>query len=131
MQPRHLGRREKAVPEVLLLVATAVLCIAISGCVATVVVPPPRGVVVSGPPPAPIYEERSATTAGQVAVLWVTGYWHWTGLQYTWIPGHWEARRPGAVWQAPRYVRSDGVYVYQPGGWRTGGEPPPRANALR
>jgi hypothetical protein len=21
---------------------------------------------------------------------WVRGYWHWTGVEYAWIPGHWE-----------------------------------------
>jgi YXWGXW repeat-containing protein len=87
------------------------------GCVATVSVPAARGVVVSGPPPAPIVEERPL--APGVGSLWVAGYWHWTGLQYTWIPGHWEARPPpGVVWVAPRYVRTERSYFYEPGGWR-------------
>jgi hypothetical protein len=21
---------------------------------------------------------------------WVRGYWHWTGVEYEWTPGHWE-----------------------------------------
>jgi hypothetical protein len=121
---------------VVVLSALAVCCVASVGCVATVAVPPPRGVIVSGPPPAPIVEMRSQ--APGAGAIWVTGYWHWTGMQYTWIPGHWEVAPPvGAVWVGPRYVLSGGVYVYQPGGWRRGplptppqGLPPPQANAL-
>jgi hypothetical protein len=88
------------------------------GCVVTTVAPAPRGVVVSGPPPAPIVEVRSRAPA--------------------WIPGHWEAPPVGAVWESPHYVPANGVYVYQPGGWRRGplptppaASPPPSADALR
>jgi hypothetical protein len=50
--------------------------------------------------------------------VWVSGYWHWTGMQYTWIPGHWEgAPPPGAHWHGPRYSFHDGAYYYEPGGW--------------
>jgi hypothetical protein len=89
----------------------------LGGCVATVTGPPPRGVVVSGPPPAPINEERPV--APGPSAVWITGYWHWTGIQYAWIPGHWEASPPaGATWHEPRYVRAGGAYFYEPGGWR-------------
>jgi hypothetical protein len=114
----------------LLVVLVAAATVAL-GCVATVSVPPVRGVIVSGPPPAPIIEARSQPPAA--ASVWVSGYWHWTGMQYTWIPGHWEVEPPmGVMWQPPRYVLSGGVYVYQPGGWRRGPlpTPPARANAL-
>ena len=85
-----------------------------------------RGVVVSGPPPSPIAEERSVAPNPQS--LWVTGYWHWTGMHYAWIPGHWETAPPGRTWAAPEYVTRDGTYFYEPGGWR--GQTGARANAI-
>jgi hypothetical protein len=104
-----------------IIAAAAVL--SCSGCVVeTVGGAPPPGVAVGGPPPAPMQETRPPTPAGRV--VWVSGYWHWTGMQYTWIPGHWEEERPGAIWRAPRYSLREGVYFYEPGGWSA--PPPPR-----
>ncbi len=48
---------------------------------------------------------------------WVTGYWHWTGAQYTWVPGHWETPPHGARWMGPRYSSRDGQYFYEAGRW--------------
>jgi hypothetical protein len=75
----------------------------------------PAGVAVSGPPPAPMPEPRPQPPDAQA--VWVAGYWHWTGMQYAWIPGHWEKAPPGAAWHAPRYSIRDGTYFYEPGGW--------------
>jgi hypothetical protein len=89
---------------------------ALCGCVATASQPPPRAILVSGPPPAVIREDRPPPPAPHAT--WVAGYWHWTGLQYAWIPGHWEAEPPaGAVWRAPSYVQTNGAFFYEPGGW--------------
>jgi hypothetical protein len=107
-----------------------------AGCVATAQSPPSRGIVVSGPPPAPLAEDRPL--AGRPGATWVAGYWHWTGMQYAWIPGHWESAPPGATWSAPRYVNADGSYFYEAGTWRGGVPapqgaqqlPPQRANAF-
>jgi hypothetical protein len=77
--------------------------------------PVPVGVVVTGPPPPPMEEQRPPPFAARS--VWIAGYWHWSGMQYTWIPGHWEAAAPGARWRAPRYLLRDGVYYYQPGAW--------------
>jgi hypothetical protein len=102
------------------LVMTGLLTTALAACVATANVPPPRGILVSGPPPAVIREERPAppATTGNAPSAWVGGYWHWTGIQYAWIPGHWEVAPPvGAAWRAPAYVQNNGAYFYEPGGW--------------
>lgn len=97
-----------------------------TGCVVNEAESPPRGVVVSGPPPAPVHEERPAAPSPQA--IWVAGYWHWTGMQYAWIPGHWEAPPSGAVWAAPKVTTQDGRYIYESGGWRTPNGP---RNAIR
>lgn len=89
---------------------------ALCGCVATASPPPARAILVSGPPPAVIREDRPPPPVAHAT--WVAGYWHWTGLQYAWIPGHWDASPPpGAVWRGPTYVQNNGVYFYEPGGW--------------
>jgi len=73
------------------------------------------GVAVGGPPPSPIRETRPPAPASETE--WVAGYWHWTGMQYTWIPGHWESAPNGAKWRAPHYSLHDGTYFYEPGSW--------------
>jgi hypothetical protein len=88
----------------------------VGGCVATVEERPARVVYVSGPPPAPLAE--TPPPPGEPSMIWVEGYWHWNGVQYVWIPGHWEPARPGAVWVRPSYVIVEGRHVYRPGGWR-------------
>lgn len=104
------------------LVAGAALAV---GCVVNEPEAPARGVVVSGPPPAPMREERPPPPDARA--IWIAGYWHWTGIQYAWIPGHWEAPPTGAVWAAPRVTTlKDGRYVYESGSWQPGSR-----NALR
>ena len=109
------------------LLAISMLGAFASGCVVNEPESPTRGVVVSGPPPAPVREEPPPPPNPQA--FWVGGYWHWTGTQYAWIPGHWDAAPPaGAVWTAPRVTSmQDGRYVYESGGWLT----PASRNALR
>jgi hypothetical protein len=87
-----------------------------AGCVATVEERPARAVYVLGPPPAPLAEPRAAPAAP--GMVWVEGYWHWNGVQYVWIPGHWDSPPPGQMWLAPRYMVVEGRYVYHAGGWR-------------
>ncbi len=86
-------------------------------------VAPANGIAVGGPPPQPVNEtrpEHARPAQGERPEIWVAGYWHWTGMQYTWIPGHWENAPPGALWRAPRYSLRDGTYFYEPGGWSRG-----------
>jgi WXXGXW repeat (2 copies) len=96
-------------------------CIALSaasieeGCVVEAGASMSTGIAVTGPPPPPMREARPPPPDAQA--VWVAGYWHWSGMQYTWIPGHWENAPPGASWRAPRYSLRDGTYFYEPGGW--------------
>lgn len=91
----------------------------LSGCVVeTAQAPPANGIAVTGPPPQAMNEMRPAPPDARMA--WVAGYWHWTGMQYTWIPGHWESAPPGSLWRAPRYSVREGSYFYEPGGWLRG-----------
>src|SRR5260370_21559935 len=95
--------------------AAVVACV---GCVVEASVSAPsNGVAVSGPPPQPMVETRSAPPNPEA--VWIAGYWHWTGMQYTWIPGHWEAAPPGARWRGPHYSPRQGTYFYEPGAWST------------
>jgi hypothetical protein len=111
-QLRSAARRAGAGALALALVVL-VLCL---GCVASSTTPPVRAIIVAGPPPAPLVEERPPPT--QPLAVWIAGYWHWTGIQYAWIPGHWEVAPPsGATWRAPRYVKTEGAYIYEPGIW--------------
>lgn len=98
----------------------------VQGCVATATQPQPRGFVVTGPPPPPIQEPRTA--APSATATWVGGYWHWTGAEYAWIPGHWESAPPGAAWYGPRYVQTESGYIYEPGGWTPGPGGPSSGN---
>ena len=115
-------------------VALATAC-GVAGCVVNEPSAPPRGVVVSGPPPAPIPEAMRPPPPSPTSA-WVAGYWHWTGMQYAWIPGHWENAPPGTTWAAPRYVTMEGSTFYEAGAWRPAAvsgpsAPPAHANALR
>jgi hypothetical protein len=101
------------------------LVIGVAACVVNEPESPPRGVIVSGPPPAPVREDRPAPPTPQS--VWVAGYWHWTGMQYSWIPGHWDAAPTGAVWTAPVYTSQDGKYFYENGHWSSSS---PNRNAL-
>lgn len=67
-------------------VIIATLLAPLLGCVAAPHASPPREAVVI-PPPAVAESPPSSPTRGMV---WVAGYWHWTGLEHAWISGRWE-----------------------------------------
>ncbi|MFO0666010.1 MAG: hypothetical protein U0174_18810 [Polyangiaceae bacterium] len=88
---------------------------ALGGCVAAPPAPPPRAMVVMTPPPAPVPEQPSPPP--NPGARWLAGYWHWTGIEYAWIPGHWAVAPPNAIWSAPRYFNQGGQTFYEPGRW--------------
>jgi hypothetical protein len=96
-------------------VVAVALVAALPACVVQTNEPPARSVVVAGPPPPPVPETQPPPP--QPAALWVPGYWHWTGMQYAWIPGRWESPPPGTHWYGPQYGIRSGTYFYEPGGW--------------
>lgn len=102
-------------PFKFMLIALAPLA---SGCVVAESNVESRGVVVSGLPPAPLNEQKPPAPTPRSA--WVAGYWHWTGFQYVWIPGHWDTPPEGTVWANPSYTSRGGHYFYEAGGWRKG-----------
>ena len=87
-----------------------------SACVVEVTAPRSGGVAVSGPPPQPL-EDGRPRVAPEPGIVWVAGYWHWNGMQYTWIPGHFERPPTGAQWRSPTYSTREGAYFYEPGRW--------------
>jgi hypothetical protein len=105
----------KAIAASACIALVAVVSLA-SGCVVEAgVSASTTGVAVTGPPPQPMRETRPPPPDAQA--VWIAGYWHWSGMQYTWIPGHWENAPPGASWRAPRYSIREGTYFYEPGSW--------------
>ncbi len=59
--------------------------------------PPPAeqrsaGELVADVPPTPNEPPRGAAPSADAA--WVPGYWHWDGVRYVWIAGHWEREHP-------------------------------------
>lgn len=74
-----------------------------------------RLIYVAAPPPEPLPEAKSGPTSPEM--IWVAGYWHWNGVRYVWIPGHWESPRPDQSWEPPAYSFSGGRWTYRPGQW--------------
>jgi hypothetical protein len=72
------------------------------GCVATFRPPPDRAYAAGGPPPAPIAEAPPPRPSA--AHIWAQGYWHWSGVDYAWIPGHWQEPIGAVRWSLPTGV---------------------------
>jgi hypothetical protein len=72
--------------------------------------------VVGAPPPAPLAEAMPPKPS--LTATWIAGYWHWNGIDYVWVPGHWIEPPSGMSYQAPRYFDQRGMHLYQPGGWQ-------------
>ena len=69
------------------------------------------------PPPAPIAETQG--TPPSPSHVWISGYWTWSGSQYTWTSGRWELpQQQGSAWEAPQWQQEGGRYRWRPGRWR-------------
>jgi YXWGXW repeat-containing protein len=69
-----------------------------------------------GRPPEPRHERRGPRPGHDF--VWVSGFWHWDGGRWDWVPGRWERpAAPSAYWIAPKYIHSEGGYIYEPGHW--------------
>ena len=72
--------------------------------------------ITTGHPPALRHEHRPPSPGPDY--VWVAGFWDNGGGHWAWVPGRWD--RPattGVYWIAPRYVHSEGAYIYEPGHW--------------
>lgn len=85
------------------------------GCASSQPRHPEPVVYAAAPPPPPLPEVESGPP--NTEMVWVPGYWHWTGVRYVWVPGHWEAPRPDHVWEPPTYSFTGDRWVYRPGRW--------------
>ncbi|HEY1848000.1 MAG TPA: hypothetical protein VGG37_02285 [Opitutaceae bacterium] len=85
---------------------------------------PPPGPVVEGEmyadeaPPAPIYEAVPASPGPEF--FWIGGHWQWNG-RWVWTHGRYARHphfHPGGSWEAGRWDRHNGRYVWHEGHWR-------------
>ena len=62
---------------------------------------------------------RKTGTAPGRDYIWVGGYHRWDGGRYVWVPGRWDRPpRPHAHWEAHRWVKRNGGWVFVEGHWR-------------
>jgi hypothetical protein len=96
-----------------------VLCVLAAPALPQIPVPPLPGLdvrIAVGKPPALRHEHRGPSPGH--GYVWVSGFWHWDGGRYDWVPGRWELpAAPSAYWIAPRYPHVSGSYIYEPGHW--------------
>ena len=75
----------------------------------------PDEVVVDVAPPAPYVEV--VPVIPYAGAIWIGGYWGWHGGRHNWVPGRWEAPRPGYSWRAHAWVNQGGRWHLRGGGW--------------
>lgn len=75
-----------------------------------------REIIVRRAPPTTRVELR--TEAPSRNHIYTSGYWHWTGADYEWVPGRWVARRSAtSVWHDGEWVSRGGGFAWSPGYW--------------
>jgi hypothetical protein len=76
-------------------------------------------IVATVAPPAPYVETVPA--APFVGAVWVGGYWGYHGGRHEWVPGRYEAPRPGYRYEPHHWVQqSAGHWRLEGGAWRRG-----------
>jgi hypothetical protein len=69
------------------------------------------------PPPQPALEVPPPPP--DASAVWIGGFWRWSGHDYRWIAGHWDAApAPGLTWEPHRWVEEEGRWRFIPGRWR-------------
>jgi hypothetical protein len=85
----------------------------------------PNAVPAPAPAPAPTYIEveneppvdpGEAMPAPRPGFVWITGHWWWRG-RWEWVPGRWEAERPGFVWAPGRWEKHEKHHRWVEGHW--------------
>ncbi len=72
-----------------------------------------------GPPPPPPPPRGYMMMRPHAGLVWVPGYYRWTGHGQRWVEGRWERPpRPGQVWVPGRRERRGGGSVWVEGYWR-------------
>ena len=101
----------------LLLTALAGATILVGGCAVYPAYDPyyDDGPVVQIAPPPPQFEYIGAPPV--VGPIGIGGYWNWVGRRYHWVPGRWEAPRPGHIWAPYRWERDGDRWRRQGGRW--------------
>jgi hypothetical protein len=68
-------------------------------------------------PPLHVVEGRGVAPGR--GYVWISGYHHWNGRAYSWVPGRWSAPpRPRAVWVPGRWVHDRRGWYFVDGRWR-------------
>ena len=77
----------------------------------------PRELIIASAPPPVLHRIEARPATPMANAIWVAGHYEWRG-HWQWIPGYWEASRPGYVWMAPVARRHGARIVYYGGYWR-------------
>ena len=72
-------------------------------------------VIVDVAPPPPQVEVVPAIP--YAGAIWIGGYWGWRGGRHYWVPGRWEAPRPGYQYRPHAWVQQGGHWHLRAGGW--------------
>ncbi|HZV92234.1 MAG TPA: hypothetical protein VFF72_03400 [Caldimonas sp.] len=102
-----------------LVLAAAICSAGLSACVVTPARPyayESGAVVTDVAPPAPYVE--TIPVAPFVGAVWIGGYWGWRGNRHVWVPGRYEAPRPGYHWEPHHWVQHGGRWHLEGGAWR-------------
>ena len=69
-------------------------------------------------PPPPAAQEEPPGDPPQVGLVWMPGYWFWSGLTYVWITGRWAVPpTPSHVWVRSGWIYRGGRHHFVRGYW--------------
>lgn len=75
-------------------------------------------IVVTQPPPPPARPSEVMTVQPSTEMVWVAGFWRYTGQEYLWVRGRWEIPPPNCSgFVSPHWQRRGGGYSYVQGYW--------------